>query len=235
MSPSLTTRIPACFLILFTMSGHEDIYATPLLDQVTLAPIVEGSVFDYDADGTPDALDSNFTVVWNPLIEIRGILEFDIRALGRITGGLLEVTPIGFSYPPGTLVQPVHLFGFTGDGLLGAGDFWSGLYLTSVLVPIRSMEPIVFDVSGFITSLTGDYAGFGFRLARPSGEVNFGDSGFPPSARLTVSVIQIGEPESVWIFLAGMAILWSRRYGPLRPNRHPRHRKPAVRVAPGAG
>lgn len=216
MSGALQNCIRTFSLLLFAIWFQTSVHATPLPGPIELEPLFEGMVFDGGADGTPDAIFGGFGVVWNSAGELRGILEFDLDMPGQITGGVIEVTPIGYSHPPGTMVQTVHLFGFAGDGHLRLSDFASGVYVASVLIPIGSMEPIALDVGEFLTDLTGRYAGFGFRLASPSGTVNFGSRGYPPRPSLTVSITQIREPGMRWVFLAGLFMLYVSRNGPHR-------------------
>ncbi len=167
-----------------------------------LLPVADGMVMDNGAevggppDGIPDYVEEELglQVVHNSLTNHQAVIEFDLGTVevGRIQRILLNVVPIGYAWQEGTIYIPIQLFGFAGDGSIQLDDFDAGSFITVFDVPIRSREPIFFDVTDEVIEILlsqHSLAGFNLRTSVDAGSVNFGSLEHEPSPTLIIEYI----------------------------------------------
>jgi hypothetical protein len=166
-----------------------------------LSLFADGSIFDQapfdglgDEDGVSDSTGGVATVLNSGILEIRGVMEFDLSTIPQhrgIRSAVLRLTPIGTAIPPGTAVIPVQVMGFFGDGILGPDDFQEGRFVAvfnGLGTPLNT--PVGIDVTEFVRVARAShqrFVGFSVRHNQHGAEVLFGSRELGPAPILTIA------------------------------------------------
>lgn len=157
----------------------------------------------------------NINVPVSPFVplEDRPIIEFDLSTVTAPVGGAILTMPVAVQRGPYPF--SVQVYGYSGDGVLGLGDFRAGTLLTTVEYP--GSGSLTVDVTTFIEQLRIDRAGFaGFELriganaTAPGGGpyLALNSRSVPPAAQLAVVPAVPALPGAVLlVFGLGLAAL----------------------------
>lgn len=144
-------------------------------------------------------------------LEQRSATEFSLAGLTHIDNAHLRLVASGFpSYPDIFVNDPVlEIHGYAGDGTIQYEDlFVENLLLTTE--PITELGVYTFDVTSFVAGLVATgmpYAGFAFRDIVMDSGVSF--------FRSNTLVVNIPEPEQVWLMMGGLLALLAKFRGKL--------------------
>ena len=188
---------------------------------IILAPSIDGGILDgyiysvgfVPKDGVPDQIDGDQSVQVDnsDLIEERGIMEFNVSGFSDpVTSAYLKLYAIAQSGP-----YPFNmaLFGYSGDGALGASDFNAGSSLTPFAY--NGESGFLFDVTPFLQNIKtadDDFAGFNLRktdvssVQTSSPYVAFGSLEYPHAAELFLNERPntVPEPATIFLLTAGL-------------------------------
>jgi hypothetical protein len=118
-------------------------------------------------DGTTTLDGSVVQALHTPLLEDRGIIEFDISKLsGRIKGAKLNLKVFASTGP---YPFAVNVYAYPGDGLLSTSDWDRGTLLTTF--SYAGQTSVTLEVTAALRALVASgatFAGFNFRFAVPS-------------------------------------------------------------------
>lgn len=136
----------------------------------------------------------------------KSAIEFSLAGLTEISNANLRFVATGFSsYPEIFVNDPViEIHGYSGDGIVQFTDLSiNNLLFTSQ--PITSLGVYTFDVTSYVATLVDEgatYAGFAVRNIMPNSSVSFSSS--------NTLVVNIPEPEQVWLMAVGLAVMLLR-------------------------
>lgn len=175
---------------------------TQATETLRLVPTDDGTVVDqFPFDGVANSIEGDFVVIgltdFEPISETlgdrRGVVEFDVSSLaGRtIRRAVLKLNPSFIPVPEGTFVIPIEVRRYKGNGTVGLGDFYRGVFVTTF--DMRSLVlgvPTALDVTKTVrhaVSRQWTYLGFVMRTNIPSG-VSFRSLEFGPAPALVLTL-----------------------------------------------
>ena len=139
----------------------------------------------------------------------KSAIEFSLSGLTEISNAKLRLVASSFSpYTDVFINDPVlEIHGYVGDGTIQFGDLSvNNLLLTTP--PISTLGAYTFDVTSFVATLVAEgaaYAGFSIRDIAPNSAVTFSTS--------NTLVVNVPEPEQIWLMVAGLIALAIRFRG----------------------
>ena len=139
----------------------------------------------------------------------KSAIEFSLSGLTEISNAKLRLVASSFSpYTDVFINDPVlEIHGYVGDGTIQFSDLSvNNLLLTTP--PISTLGAYTFDVTSFVATLVAEgaaYAGFSIRDIAPNSAVTFSTS--------NTLVVNVPEPEQIWIMVAGLIALAIRFRG----------------------
>ena len=139
----------------------------------------------------------------------KSAIEFSLSGLTEISNAKLRLVASSFSpYTDVFINDPVlEIHGYVGDGTIQFSDLSvNNLLLTTP--PISTLGAYTFDVTSFVATLVAegaDYAGFSIRDIAPNSAVTFSTS--------NTLVVNVPEPEQIWLMVAGLIALAIRFRG----------------------
>lgn len=146
----------------------------------------------------------------------KSAIEFSLLGLTEISNAKLRLVASSFSpYTDVFINDPVlEIHGYVGDGTIQFSDLnVNNLLLTTP--PIATLGAYTFDVTSFVAALVADgaaYAGFSIRDIAPNSAVTFSTS--------NTLVVNVPEPEQIWLMVAGLIALVIRFRGEKTLQRH---------------
>lgn len=154
------------------------------------------------------ALTDDF-ILFDGHLEQRSAIEFSLAGLTHIDNAHLRLVAHSFSgYPEIFVNDPiVEIHGYAGDGEVQFND----LHIDNLVFttdPITELGVYTFDVTSFVAGLVAagvPYAGFSFRTNTMDSSVSFFGS--------NTLVVNIPEPEQVWLMMGGLAALLAKLRG----------------------
>ena len=139
----------------------------------------------------------------------KSAIEFSLLGLTEISNAKLRLVASSFSpYTDVFINDPVlEIHGYVGDGTIQFSDLSvNNLLLTTP--PISTLGAYTFDVTSFVATLVAEgaaYAGFSIRDIAPNSAVTFSTS--------NTLVVNVPEPEQIWLMVAGLIALAIRFRG----------------------
>ena len=139
----------------------------------------------------------------------KSAIEFSLSGLTEISNAKLRLVASSFSpYTDVFINDPVlEIHGYVGDGTIQFSDLSvNNLLLTTP--PISTLGAYTFDVTSFVATLVAEgaaYAGFSNRDIAPNSAVTFSTS--------NTLVVNVPEPEQIWLMVAGLIALAIRFRG----------------------
>ena len=139
----------------------------------------------------------------------KSAIEFSLSGLTEISNAKLRLVASSFSpYTDVFINDPVlEIHGYVGDGTIQFSDLSvNNLLLTTP--PISTLGAYTFDVTSFVATLVAEgaaYAGFSIRDIAPNSAVTFSTS--------NTLVVNVPEPEQIWLMVAGLIALAIRFRG----------------------